>query len=83
MFQTFISYSWNFAPVFVFVQVSESSDAVKVPFTLLPEAQNEGQFAFTVDSVNMPQKLKGTLTYMVKVRAAFLNQSTCFPFRPF
>ena len=42
-------------------------EAVKVPFVLLPNAQNEGQFAFTVDSINMPQKLKGTLTYVTKV----------------
>lgn len=42
-------------------------DPVKVPFILLPESQNEGQFAFTVESISMPQKLKGTLTYMIKV----------------
>ncbi|KAK7490361.1 hypothetical protein BaRGS_00018340 [Batillaria attramentaria] len=41
-------------------------DAVKVPFTLPPGAQNEGQFAFTVDSITAPQKLRGTLTYIVK-----------------
>lgn len=42
-------------------------DAVKVPFVLLPNSQNEGQFAFTTQSINMPQKLKGTLTYILKV----------------
>ncbi|XP_013390011.1 AP-3 complex subunit delta-1-like isoform X2 [Lingula anatina] len=41
-------------------------DAVKVPFVLLPNAQNEGQFAFTVEQINMPQRLRGTLTYIVK-----------------
>lgn len=41
-------------------------DAVKVPFVLLPNSQNEGQFAFTTQSINMPQKLKGTLTYILK-----------------
>ncbi|XP_064626859.1 AP-3 complex subunit delta-1-like isoform X4 [Lineus longissimus] len=41
-------------------------DAVKVPFILLPTAQNEGQFAFSLEHINMPQKLKGTLTYIVK-----------------
>ncbi|VDI68190.1 AP-3 complex subunit delta [Mytilus galloprovincialis] len=41
-------------------------DPVKVPFVLLPNSQNEGQFAFSVDSINIPQKLKGTLTYMEK-----------------
>jgi AP-3 complex subunit delta-1 len=39
---------------------------VRVPFQLPPEAQNEGQFAFNVDAITMPQKLKGTLTYIVK-----------------
>ncbi|RUS81512.1 hypothetical protein EGW08_010719 [Elysia chlorotica] len=44
----------------------KSHDAIRVPFVLLPEAQNEGQFAFTVDNITMPQKLRGTLTYIVK-----------------
>ena len=42
-------------------------EPVKVPFVLLPETQNEGQFAFTVEQITMPQKLKGTLTYFIKV----------------
>ncbi|XP_072172956.1 AP-3 complex subunit delta-1-like [Diadema setosum] len=41
-------------------------DGVKVPFQLPPEASNEGQFAFSIHAITMPQKLKGTLTYMVK-----------------
>lgn len=41
-------------------------DAIQVPFVLLPESQNEGQFAFQVESITMPQKLKGTLTYILK-----------------
>ncbi|XP_021362269.1 AP-3 complex subunit delta-1-like isoform X1 [Mizuhopecten yessoensis] len=45
---------------------STHHDAVKVPFVLLPKSQNEGQFAFTVQGINMPQKLKGTLTYILK-----------------
>ncbi|KAK3753179.1 hypothetical protein RRG08_024453 [Elysia crispata] len=44
----------------------KSHDAIRVPFVLLPEAQNEGQFAFTVENITMPQKLRGTLTYIVK-----------------
>ncbi|BFY99699.1 hypothetical protein BsWGS_02740 [Bradybaena similaris] len=44
----------------------KSHDAVKVPFLLLPEAQNEGQFAFMVDQITVPQKLRGTLTYILK-----------------
>lgn len=45
----------------------KTHDAVKVPFVLLPEAQNEGQFAFMVDKIIMPQKMRGTLTYILKV----------------
>ena len=45
-------------------------EPVKVPFILLPETQNEGQFAFTIEQISMPQKLKGTLTYFMKVSAS-------------
>ena len=45
-----------------------SHDAVQVPFILPPNVVNEGQFAFSVDSILMPTKMKGTLTYMVNVR---------------
>ena len=45
-----------------------SHDPVQVPFLLPPQVTNEGQFAFTVDSISMPTRMKGTLTYMVKVR---------------
>ena len=46
---------------------SSHHDAIKVPFILLPNAQNEGQFAFTIQDIKVAQKLKGTLTYIVKV----------------
>lgn len=46
---------------------SSHHDAIKVPFILLPSAQNEGQFAFNIQEIKVPQKLKGTLTYIVKV----------------
>lgn len=46
---------------------SSHHDAIKVPFILLPNAQNEGQFAFNIQEIKVPQKLKGTLTYIVKV----------------
>ncbi|KAK3755607.1 hypothetical protein QZH41_017603, partial [Actinostola sp. cb2023] len=45
-----------------------SCDSVPVPFHLLPGSSNEGQFAFTVENITMQQKLRGTLTYMIKVR---------------
>ncbi|XP_043911427.1 AP-3 complex subunit delta-1 [Protopterus annectens] len=41
-------------------------DGIPVPFQLPPGIANEARFVFTVQSVVMPQKLKGTLTYIVK-----------------
>lgn len=45
---------------------SSSHDSVPVPFHLLPGSSNEGQFAFSVESIVMAQKLRGTLTYVIK-----------------
>ncbi|XP_078354382.1 AP-3 complex subunit delta-1-like [Oculina patagonica] len=45
---------------------SSSHDSVPVPFHLLPGSSNEGQFAFFVESIVMAQKLRGTLTYVIK-----------------
>ncbi|KAK3089741.1 hypothetical protein FSP39_006122 [Pinctada imbricata] len=45
---------------------STHHDAIRVPFLLLPGGQNEGQFAFSVQDINTAQKLKGTLTYILK-----------------
>lgn len=42
-------------------------DAVQVPFVLPAGVSNEGQFAFFVESIVQPTKMKGTLTYMVKM----------------
>ncbi|XP_064462868.1 AP-3 complex subunit delta-1-like isoform X1 [Ornithodoros turicata] len=39
-------------------------DGIRVPFQLPPGAANEAQFGFKVQSVNMPQRLRGTFTYM-------------------
>ncbi|KAE8631957.1 hypothetical protein XENTR_v10001373 [Xenopus tropicalis] len=41
-------------------------DAIPVPFQLPPGVSNEAQFAFNVQSIVLPQKLKGTLSYIVK-----------------
>ncbi|XP_038136990.1 AP-3 complex subunit delta-1 isoform X5 [Cyprinodon tularosa] len=41
-------------------------DGVVVPFQLPPGVSNEARFVFTVQSIVMPQKLKGTLTFIVK-----------------
>uniref|UniRef100_M3ZMV5 AP-3 complex subunit delta-1 n=1 Tax=Xiphophorus maculatus TaxID=8083 RepID=M3ZMV5_XIPMA len=40
-------------------------DGLVVPFQL-PPVSNEARFVFTVQSIVMPQKLKGTLTFIVK-----------------
>lgn len=36
-------------------------------FSCAPGVSNEARFVFTVQSIIMPQKLKGTLTFIVKV----------------
>jgi len=43
------------------------ADPVHVSFSLPPGTQNEAQFQFHVNSISMPQRLKGTLTYIAKV----------------
>ncbi|XP_078054481.1 AP-3 complex subunit delta-1 isoform X1 [Mustelus asterias] len=45
---------------------SSIHDGISVPFQLPPEVSNEARFVFTVESIVMPQKLKGTLTFIVK-----------------
>ncbi|XP_038596495.1 AP-3 complex subunit delta-1 isoform X2 [Tachyglossus aculeatus] len=41
-------------------------DGIPVPFQLPPGISNEAQFVFTVQSIVMAQKLKGTLSFIVK-----------------
>ncbi|XP_077964611.1 AP-3 complex subunit delta-1 isoform X7 [Gasterosteus aculeatus] len=41
-------------------------DGLTVPFQLPPGVSNEARFVFAVQSIVMPQKLKGTLTFIVK-----------------
>nr|XP_039258298.1 AP-3 complex subunit delta-1-like isoform X2 [Styela clava] len=45
---------------------STSHDPVKIPFILLPSSGNEAQLLFSVVSLNMPQRLRGTVTYILK-----------------
>eukprot|EP00106_Octopus_bimaculoides_P017599 XP_014785041.1 PREDICTED: AP-3 complex subunit delta-1-like isoform X1 [Octopus bimaculoides] len=58
-------------------------DPVKVPFLLLPNSQNEGQFAFSIQNITMPQKMKGTLTYIIKTAEGSTHEKLdfkiCFP----
>ncbi|KAM9480147.1 AP-3 complex subunit delta-1-like isoform 14-T14 [Salvelinus alpinus] len=41
-------------------------DGLTVPFQLPPGISNEARFIFSVQNIVMPQKLKGTLTFIVK-----------------
>ncbi|XP_042335821.1 AP-3 complex subunit delta-1 isoform X2 [Sceloporus undulatus] len=41
-------------------------DGIPVPFQLPPGVSNEAQFVFTLQSIVMAQKLKGTLSFIVK-----------------
>ncbi|XP_066551278.1 AP-3 complex subunit delta-1 isoform X1 [Amia ocellicauda] len=41
-------------------------DGIAVPFQLPPGVSNEARFVFAVQSIVTPQKLKGTLTFIVK-----------------
>ena len=51
----------------LYLQMGTSAhEGIKVPFQLPPGQANECQFTFYVQSFLMPQKLRGTLTYMVK-----------------
>nr|KAG8543329.1 hypothetical protein GDO81_024911 [Engystomops pustulosus] len=45
---------------------SSVHDGIPIPFQLPPGVSNEAQFVFTVQSIVMPQKLKGTLAFIVK-----------------
>ena len=64
--------------VFVHTQLSASSqESVKVPFELSSGTANECQFIFNVKVFNIPQTLRGTLTYMVKV-IHYINMSITY-----
>ncbi|XP_061456630.1 AP-3 complex subunit delta-1 isoform X2 [Rhineura floridana] len=45
---------------------SSIHDGIPVPFQLPPGVSNEAQFVFTLQSIAMAQKLKGTLSFIVK-----------------
>uniref|UniRef100_A0A2K5R592 AP-3 complex subunit delta-1 n=1 Tax=Cebus imitator TaxID=2715852 RepID=A0A2K5R592_CEBIM len=47
-------------------QGSSVHDGVPVPFQLPPGVSNEAQFVFTIQSIVMAQKLKGTLSFIAK-----------------
>ncbi|KAM3856015.1 AP-3 complex subunit delta-1 isoform 6-T8 [Vipera latastei] len=45
---------------------SSIHDGIPVPFQLPPGVSNEAQFVFTLQTIAMAQKLKGTLSFIVK-----------------
>ena len=49
---------------------ARGDEGVPVPFSLPVGVSNQFQFMFQVRSVNVAQKLRGTLTYMTKVGGA-------------
>eukprot|EP00058_Branchiostoma_floridae_P018373 XP_002603862.1 hypothetical protein BRAFLDRAFT_276908 [Branchiostoma floridae] len=53
-------------------------DGVPVPFQLPPNSFNEGQFAFQVQSINVAQKLRGTLTYTIKTEESSTSEKLDF-----
>uniref|UniRef100_A0A8C4T390 AP-3 complex subunit delta-1 n=1 Tax=Erpetoichthys calabaricus TaxID=27687 RepID=A0A8C4T390_ERPCA len=53
-------------------------DGIAVPFQLPPGVSNEARFVFTVQSIVMPQKLKGTLTFIVKTEDGSTHEKLDF-----
>ncbi|TRZ02843.1 hypothetical protein DNTS_026717, partial [Danionella cerebrum] len=53
-------------------------DGLTVPFQLPPGVSNEARFVFSVQSIVMPQKLKGTLTFIVKSEEASTHEKLDF-----
>uniref|UniRef100_A0A8C8ZD18 Adaptor related protein complex 3 subunit delta 1 n=1 Tax=Prolemur simus TaxID=1328070 RepID=A0A8C8ZD18_PROSS len=57
---------------------SSVHDGVPVPFQLPPGVSNEAQFVFTVQSIVMAQKLKGTLSFIAKDDAGATHEKLDF-----
>lgn len=55
-----------------------AQEGVKVPFQLPPGTANEAQFAFSVDSVSMAQRLRGTFTYMLQTDSGSTHEKLDF-----
>nr|XP_009294544.1 AP-3 complex subunit delta-1 isoform X7 [Danio rerio] len=53
-------------------------DGLTVPFQLPPGVSNEARFVFSVQSIVMPQKLKGTLTFIVKTDESSTHEKLDF-----
>ncbi|KAG5847815.1 hypothetical protein ANANG_G00130200 [Anguilla anguilla] len=53
-------------------------DGLTVPFQLPPGVSNEARFVFSVESIVMPQKLKGTLAFIVKSEESSTHEKLDF-----
>ncbi|XP_024261898.1 AP-3 complex subunit delta-1 isoform X2 [Oncorhynchus tshawytscha] len=53
-------------------------DSLTVPFHLPPGISSEARFIFSVQSIVMPQKLKGTLTFIVKTEDSSTHEKLDF-----
>ncbi|XP_075527426.1 adaptor-related protein complex 3, delta 1 subunit-like garnet isoform X2 [Dermacentor variabilis] len=53
-------------------------EGIHLPFQLPEGTANEGQFAFSVDSVSMAQRLRGTLTYMLMTETGSTHEKLDF-----
>uniref|UniRef100_A0A8C5EPU9 AP-3 complex subunit delta-1 n=1 Tax=Gouania willdenowi TaxID=441366 RepID=A0A8C5EPU9_GOUWI len=53
-------------------------DGFTVPFQLPPGVSNEARLVFTVQSIVMPQKMKGTLTFIVKNEDSSIHEKLDF-----
>jgi len=54
------------------------SEPVRAPFALPPLTHNDAQLQFIVNSIAMPQRLKGTVTYVAKVTATATTHRLMF-----
>ena len=66
---------WSSTYFFCLTETLLKTVGIKFCSNCLAGCSNEGQFAFTVESIVMAQKLRGTLTYVIKV--PFSNSSFC------
>ncbi|KAJ8374442.1 hypothetical protein SKAU_G00050220 [Synaphobranchus kaupii] len=53
-------------------------DGLAVPFQLPPGVSNEARYVFSVQSIVMPQKLKGTLTFIIKSEESSTHEKLDF-----
>ena len=58
-----------------------SGDTIKLPFSLSSNDKKELEFYFNANECTLTQKLRGTLTYMLKVAYIIIFYLKCFHLR--